>query len=196
MSDVGGTRDELLAGRVAVIPTETVYGLAASPRFPDAIDRIFQIKGRNRAKALPILGGSVDDLSSVVTFDRRAQRVAEEFWPGPLTLVLPRAQEFVADLGTGGRASVAVRVPGLSLTRELLAATGPLAVTSANLSGASSAATVDEVRAIFGDRISAYLDGGRLGGRESTIVSLVGEPSILREGPIPGPDVLSGALAS
>ncbi|MDQ3941030.1 MAG: L-threonylcarbamoyladenylate synthase [Actinomycetota bacterium] len=196
MTDPAAVARALVEGGVAVIPTDTVYGLAASPGSPAAIDAIFDLKGRDRAKALPVLGADVDALASIVDLDERAMRLAATFWPGPLTIVLPRAAGFDVDLGIGSEVSVAVRVPQHDLARELLSATGPLAVTSANLSDAPPASSVDEARAIFGDRVAAYLDGGRCDGAPSTIVSLVGEPHLVRQGALDADTVLAGVVAS
>lgn len=184
------------AGRIVVIPTDTVYGIAASPDIPGAIDAIFELKGRSRAKALPVLGDSIDSLSRIAVFDDRARTAATKFWPGPLTLVLPRATGWTVDLGGDDRATVAVRVPALEITRALLELSGPLAVTSANPSGEAEARSVDEARARFGDRVGAYLDGGVAQGVPSTVLSLVGEPAVLREGAIASRDLLGDALAS
>jgi tRNA threonylcarbamoyl adenosine modification protein (Sua5/YciO/YrdC/YwlC family) len=183
-------------GGVAVIPTETVYGIAAAARYSMAVEAIFELKGRDRSKALPVLAATTDALRDVVSFDARAERVAERFWPGPLTLVLPRATSFDVDLGGEDPATVAVRVPAQDLTRALLERTGPLAVTSANRSGAAPATTIDEARAIFGDSVAAYLDAGPCKGSPSTVVSLVGEPRVLRSGELDPALVLSDALAS
>jgi L-threonylcarbamoyladenylate synthase len=183
-------------GAVAVIPTETVYGVAAAARYSTAVDAIFELKGRDRSKALPVLAATMEALRDVVSFDARAQRVAERFWPGPLTLVLPRAIAFDVDLGGDDPATVAVRVPAHDLTRALLGRTGPLAVTSANFSGAAPAVTIDEAREVFGDSVAAYLDAGRCDGTPSTVVSLVGEPRVLRAGELDPALVVSDALAS
>ena len=184
-SDIARAADALAGGSVIVVPTDTVYGLAARPDVPGAVDRLFELKGRAREKALPVLGVDLDSLRAVVEFDEPADSLARDYWPGPLTLVLPRAKGFVHDLGAGGSDSVAVRVPNADLALRLLAATGPLAVTSANPSGDPPALNVDDVRSMFGDAIPIYLDGGQSpGGRASTVVSLVGEFSILRPGPL------------
>ena len=196
MDDIEGVIDALSAGGVVVIPTDTVYGVAVSPTNPTGIAAIFELKGRSHAKALPVLGDSMEALGRIAVFDERARRAAVKFWPGPLTLVLPRAAGFTVDLGGDDRTTVAVRVPALDLTRALLARTGPLAVTSANLSGEPEARSVDEARARFGDRVAAYLDGGVAEGLPSTVLSLVGEATVLREGAIASRDLLGDALAS
>ena len=176
---------DLAQGQVVVIPTDTVYGLAARPDRPDAVARIFELKGRKRQKALPVLGADIDSLRAVVEFDDRARTLAKTFWPGPLTLVLSRRSGWDHDLGAGANDSVAVRVPDLADTKRLLSSSGPLAVTSANRSGRRPAANVDEARALFGEEVAVIVDGGSSGGGvASTVVSLVGELSVLRPGPI------------
>lgn len=168
-----------------MVPTDTVYGLAAHLDHPEAVAAIFAAKGRPPEKPLPVLGTGVDQLSDVAVFDDRARRLAERFWPGPLTMILPRSAGFDADLGGGETRTVGVRVPKEPRVLELLRLTGPLAVTSANRSGDPEATTVEEARLALGDRPAAYLDGGRCVGTPSTIVYLAGERRLLREGPIP-----------
>ena len=176
--------EALRSGEVIVIPTDTVYGLACLPNIPGAVSKIFALKGRSADKALPVLGHSAQALADVAMFDDRAVELARRFWPGPLTLVLPRADGFTSYLGDDASESVAVRVPQNDVALELLAASGPLAVTSANLSGEPPAGTAEEAAAIFAGDVSAYVDGGRGGGVPSTVASLVGELSLLREGAV------------
>lgn len=189
MNDLEAARAALGAGALAVIPTDTVYGLAADPAIPGAVDGIFRVKQRSRSRPIPVLGADRRQLESVVVFDERADRLAERFWPGPLTLILPRAPGFVADLGGDGR-SVAVRVPKEPRAIQLLKETGPLAVTSANRSGEPPVPTIDDARATFGNDVAVYLDGGRCAGIPSTLVFLAGERRVLREGKIPAREIL------
>lgn len=172
----------LEAGKVVAIPTDTVYGLACSPQVRGAVDSVFELKGRAEDKPLPVLGATLDDLGDVAVFDHRALTLARRFWPGALTLVLPRNGSFTADLGGGEKRTVAVRVPKHPLARELLATTGPLAVTSANPSGEPPAATAGEVRAYFPGL--EVLDGGPSAGAPSTVLALVDRPQVLRRGEI------------
>ncbi|HEX2240255.1 MAG TPA: L-threonylcarbamoyladenylate synthase [Actinomycetota bacterium] len=185
----------LRAGKLVVMPTDTVYGVAAALDVPDAIAAIFALKGRSEDRPLPVLGASSQALESIVAFDDRARRLADKFWPGPLTLVLPRAAEFGADLGAGAEDSVGVRVPGSELALQLLKSSGPLAVTSANRSGEPAAATVAEARASLGDGVAVYLDEGPAQGTESTVLSLVGEPTILRPGALNADELLQLATS-
>lgn len=182
MSSVDEALAALSAGRAIVLPTDTVYGVGALPDQPDAIASIFSAKGRPEAKALPVLGAELAALEGVGAFDDSAVRLAQRFWPGPLTLVLRRAVAFTHDLGGTDPDTVAVRVPAFPPTLDLLRASGPLAVTSANRSGEAPAATVEEARAALGHAIFVFIDGGRVGGAPSTVVSLVEEPVVLREG--------------
>ncbi|MFN2595307.1 MAG: L-threonylcarbamoyladenylate synthase [Actinomycetota bacterium] len=167
-----------------VMPTDTVYGIAARPEHPEAVALVFALKGRPEDKPLPVLGASLADLSTVVAFDDRAVRVAARWWPGPLTVVLPRSDGFEHDLGGGPDAPVAVRIPAHPLARELLDRSGPLAVTSANRSGQEPAGDIDVARAAFGDEIPVYLDGGIAHGRASTVFDLTGDPRVLRVGAV------------
>ncbi len=191
MSTLEEAVDALQRGDLVVIPTDTVYGIAASLRSPAAIERIFAVKGRPAEKALPVLGADRVQLFSVAEFGFKAERLTQRWWPGPLTIVLPRAEGFEADLGGPDRTTVAVRVPGSDLARSLLESVGPLAVTSANRSGEPPAVTVAEARAVLGDAVAVYLDEGPGGGEPSTVLSLVDEPTILREGAIPADRLLS-----
>ncbi|CAN5621879.1 hypothetical protein BH24ACT26_BH24ACT26_16040 [soil metagenome] len=180
-------------GSPIVVPTDTVYGLAARPSLARAIEAVFRVKGRPPDKPLPLLAARLDDLLDVVTVDARARMAAARFWPGPLTLVLPRAAGFPFDLGGGRAASIAVRVPSCPVALALLRRSGPLAVTSANRSGQAPATTVQEARAALEALVEVFLDGGRLAGRPSTILSLVDAPIVLREGALTAEEVMSVA---
>jgi L-threonylcarbamoyladenylate synthase len=183
----------LKAGRLAVIPTDTVYGVAAAPGTVPGVEALFEAKGRPHDKAIPVLAASAEDLAGVAEFDELATSIATRFWPGPLTLVLNRAAEFDHDLGGTGDKTVAVRVPRFPLTLELLALSGPLAVTSANRSGQSAALTAASARAQLGPKVDVYLDGGELKGKPSTIISLVGRPRLLRTGAL-DPELVLGTV--
>ena len=184
----------MLAGQVIAIPTDTLYGLAALPSLADAVDEIFRLKGRPGSKPLPVLGGSIDQLESVVAFDADAVKLGRAFWPGGLTIVLPRAASFGHDLGGGTASTVAVRVPHSAKTLQLLESTGPLAVTSANRSGEPPASTVADVRSYFGDAFPV-VDGGPAAGEPSTTVTLEGGLKVLRAGAV-GEEALRQSLRS
>jgi L-threonylcarbamoyladenylate synthase len=183
-SDLDRAVAALEAGAIVVIPTDTVYGVAALPRVSGAIEAIFTAKGRPTDKPLPVLGASAADLATVVDFDERAHDLVRRFWPGPLTLVLPRARGFDVDLGGTGSAGVGVRVPAHDRALDLLARTGPLAVTSANKSGDAPATTVEEARRALGDAVEVAIDGGQCSGSPSTVLSLVDASQIVRSGPL------------
>jgi L-threonylcarbamoyladenylate synthase len=172
---------ELRAGRAVVIPTDTVYGLAASLDVAGAVGELFRLKGRPRAKAIPVLGSDAAALARVASFDDRA-RAAARLWPGPLTIVLARAAGFEVDLGGIDDGTVAVRVPAHPVALELLRVTGPLGVTSANLSGEEPVTTAAGAIDLFGD--VPVVDGGTCDGEPSTVLDLTSEPRVLREGGI------------
>jgi L-threonylcarbamoyladenylate synthase len=179
----------LRAGRLVAIPTETVYGLAADAGNADAVAAIFLAKGRPRFNPLIVHVASVAAARVLGTFTADAERLAAAFWPGPLTLVLPRQPgAAITDLATAGLATVALRVPANPVAHALLAAFGgPLAAPSANRSGHVSATTAAHVADDLGDAASIVLDGGPTEvGIESTIVGLAGnEPVLLRAGGVP-----------
>lgn len=174
------------SGRLIVMPTDTVYGIGTRPDARDATGRLFDAKGRPRDLQLPILVASVRDAESAGVFDHRARRLAETFWPGALTIVVPRSTLAARwDLGGDG-ATVGIRLPAHPLARAVLAGTGPMAVTSANPSGEAPLSSCDELEAAFGDAVAVYLcEEGPLRGRASTVVDLAhGEPRVLRAGGI------------
>ena len=189
MTSIEAAVAELKAGGLAVVPTDTVYGVAALVHAPGAIAALFAANGRPNSKALPVLADGIGALADVVMFDPRAQALAERFWPGPLTIVLPRAPVFDVDLGGDGGGSVAVRVPANDIALDVLTRLGPLAVSSANRSGEPSVVTLEDARAALGHSVKAFVDGGRVTGRPSTIVSLVGDLVSIREGDIPFAEV-------
>ena len=181
------SQEELLqaisAGQPILVPTDTVYGIAADPTNPEAVGAVFAMKGRPDSKPLPVLGQDAGSLAAVAEFDDRAAALAAEFWPGPLTLVLRRATGFDHDLGGSEADTVAVRVPSSEPLRKLLERSGPLAVTSANRSGEQPASTLDEASAVFGEDVP-FLEGGDAAGEPSTVLSLTGAPEMLRAGAI------------
>jgi L-threonylcarbamoyladenylate synthase len=184
----------LRAGSIVAFPTDTVYGVGAVVWNPQAIGRLYEAKLRPLDKAIPVLLACAADLALVARdLPQSALRLAERMWPGPLTLVVPRAQA-VPDEVTAGGDTVAVRVPDHELARLLIRAVdAPLATTSANLSGQPSTVTAQEVAVQLGGRIPLVLDGGRCpGGLASTVVDLTGPaPAILRAGPIQLQDILA-----
>ena len=177
----------LAEGGLVAFPTDTVYGVGAHALQPDAVERIYTAKIRPRDKAIPILLAKPDDLVLVAEgITETAWLLAERFWPGGLTLVLPRKAN-VPDVVSAGGPTVAVRVPDHPVPLALIAALGtPLAATSANLSGHPSPVTAQEVKAELGGRIELILDGGQCpGGIPSTVLDLSADPpTVLRAGAI------------
>ncbi|HKF73682.1 MAG TPA: L-threonylcarbamoyladenylate synthase [Stellaceae bacterium] len=176
----------LRTGELVAFPTETVYGLGGDATDGLAVARIFEAKGRPRFNPLIVHVPSLATARTLAAFDTRAQRVAERFWPGPLSLVLPRAPHCpVSLLASAGLDTLAIRMPAHPLSLALLRATGrPLAAPSANRSGRVSPTSAADVLAELGGRIAAVLDGGRCPiGIESTVLDLCSaEPAILRPG--------------
>jgi L-threonylcarbamoyladenylate synthase len=182
-------------GRLIVFPTDTVYGLGTRPDEPEATDRVFAAKGRAWELELPVLTASTREARVVAAFDERAEALAVGCWPGALTLVLPRTPSSRGwELG-GDPETIGVRVPHHPLALALLAATGPLAVTSANRSGRPPAVSCEELTASFGDDVDVYLcQDEPLHGTASTVVDLAHGPvRILRAGEL-GRAALSRSL--
>jgi L-threonylcarbamoyladenylate synthase len=172
----------LRAGQVVAFPTDTVYGLGAHSGLAEAIEQLYQIKGREHQKAIPLLLARTEDVSAVARdVPDLAWRLAARFWPGPVTLVLLGAATLL-DVLTAGAPTVAVRVPAHPLALRLISALGvPLATTSANLSGQPEAVTAQEVWAALGARVALVLDGGRCpGGVASTLVDVTTAPPTIR----------------
>jgi len=181
-----------LSGRLVVLPTDTVYGIGTRPDDPAATARLFHVKGRPRDLGIPVLVASRGDAEDVAAFDDAGRALADRFWPGPLTIVLPRTERSQGwDLG-GDASTIAVRIPRHPLALAILSRTGPLAVTSANPSGEPTAPTLDGVRAALGEGVSVYLgEEGPLDGRPSTVIDLSGgHVRLLREGAITGTELL------
>ena len=178
----------LRAGRLVAFPTETVYGLGADATNGLAVAAIFAAKGRPSFNPLIVHVADADAARALGRFGSLAEQLAAAFWPGPLTLVVPRVEACpVAELATAGLATIALRVPRHPLALALLRDAGvPVAAPSANRSGHVSATTVQHVRADLGDRVAMVLDGGACEvGLESTVVEASGQtPVILRSGAI------------
>jgi L-threonylcarbamoyladenylate synthase len=177
----------LRRGELVVLPTDTVYGIAAEAFDPVAVDGLLKAKGRGRDMPPPVLVGTVRAaMALVMDLADTGKDLIDEFWPGGLTLVCRSSPTLVWDLGET-KGTVAVRMPLHHVALDLLKKTGPLAVSSANVSGQPPATTADEAMAQLGDSVSVYLDGGPCAGDvPSTIVDLTGSvPRLLRRGVIP-----------
>ena len=177
----------LKQGGIVAFPTDTVYGLGACASIPQAVERVFEVKGRSRNMALPLLLAHTSQINEVASsVPPIAWLLADKFLPGALTVVLCKSNS-VHDIITGGGMTVAIRVPAHPVPVALVEGLGaPIVGTSANLSGRPSTLTADEVYNQFGDKVDLVIDGGRCsGGQESTIVDVTGEePVVLREGAI------------
>ena len=178
----------LRAGLVVAVPTDTVYGLAAVASDPAATDRIFAMKQRPADVVLPVLVASLEQARSIGSLPPGscAARLAARWWPGALTIVVPRTAAG-ASLALGGdAATVGVRCPASPVVQRLAAAAGPLAVTSANLHGRPTPSTAAGVAAEFGPAVAVVVDGGVLPGAPSTVVSCVDAAGlrVLRAGAI------------
>jgi L-threonylcarbamoyladenylate synthase len=183
----------LLGGGVAAYPTETFYALGAAAFSRKGVERVYRLKERDRSKPLSVMASDLDMVGEI-TRDLPAlfTALAGEFWPGPLTLVLPAAAG-LPDFLLGPGRTVAVRIPPLGWLRALVRELAePLTATSANLAGGKELAEPAEVAALVGDKVEWLIDGGRTpGGLPSTIVDLTGDaPRILREGAVPSARIL------
>ncbi len=182
------------AGGLVAIPTDTVYGLSALPTAAGALRRIWGIKGRDNGAFIALLLADPEELPRFATLPEAVRPLAERFWPGPVTLMLPRTEAVRPEIGEGPR--VGVRVPALPLARALIrAAGGALAVTSANLPGHPAARNAQEVLAQLNSRVDLVIDGGWVSiGSASTVVDCTRwPPAVVREGPISEADI-RGAL--
>lgn len=175
-------------GRIIAFPTETVFGIGCDPRKRKAVAGIFRLKGRTRAKALPLVASSMAQVERVALLKGGAKVLAKKHWPGPLTLILPVRPDAAFAPGIVQKNEVAIRVSGSPLVRSLCRAIGfPLAATSANRSGLPERESDEEVRREFGDSIDVIVDGGISAKKPvSTIVRVGddGEIRILRKGAI------------
>lgn len=184
-----------LGGALVVLPTDTVYGIGTRPDDEAATARVFEAKGREREVELPVLVPSVASAREIAGFDARAEALVTSFWPGPLTLVLPRtARSRGWELGGGG-STVGVRMPRHPLALAVLERTGALAVTSANRSGEPTPTTCEGLVAVFGDRIAVYLcQEEPLRERPSTVLDLTTpDHRVLRVGAL-GEDAVTAVL--
>ena len=185
-SAIASAAHSVASGQLVVLPTDTVYGIGADAFDANAVASLLAAKGRGRDMPVPVLVGSwttIEGLATVVS--ERTWDLIEAFWPGGLTLVIEHAPSLAWDLGDA-RGTVAVRMPLHPVAIELLEITGPMAVSSANISGRPAALTVAEAQEQLGDEVAVYLDGGpSASGVASTIVDGTAEiPLILRAGAV------------
>lgn len=172
-------------GQAIVFPTDTVYGIGADPASSLAVNRVLAAKGRGRQMPPPVLLANPQQAELVATqISSAARALMEDFWPGALTLILRTGDLVKYDLGDLPD-TIAVRIPNHPAALQILEKTGPLAVTSANLTGAEPAENCRQAIDYFGEKVAVYVDGGATAGViPSTIVSCVAETKILRQGVI------------
>jgi len=183
--------DLLRGGEPVGVPTDTVYGLAADAADADAIQQLFELKERPADRSIAVLVSDLVAAETLVHFTPQARRLAEHFWPGPLTIVAERRSGAPAHLGTG--ATIGVRLPDDDIMRSI-AAPGPVAVTSANLHGGPTPSTAQGVAQLF-PVLSLVVDGGRRPGTSSTVLDATGTtPTVLREGPISLDEILTAEI--
>jgi L-threonylcarbamoyladenylate synthase len=177
----------ITSGGVVAFPTDTVYGIGTRADSEKAVERLYLIKGRSLDKPIPLMLGDLGQLDKVVQhISPVAKRLTERFWPGPLTLILLKQTGLPINLTA--QAGIGVRIPDHPFARALLKQCGPLAVTSANLSGYPEALNAQEAIKQLGGRLELVVDGGDSpGGCASTVVDLTsGQPRIARPGPVTG----------
>jgi L-threonylcarbamoyladenylate synthase len=180
-----------------VVPTDTVYGLAARPTDSGAVSAVYRIKGRPDGLPLPVLAASEEQVRSLgVAYDDRVRALATRWWPGPLTLAFAFDPDAPRPSWLDGRDEVAVRVPDHDFLRGLLRRTGVLVVTSANRHGTPTPRAADAVAAALGPEVGLVVDGGLLLEVPSTLVNMSGpDPVVEREGAI-GRDAVAAVLGS
>ena len=184
----------LRGGEPVAVPTDTVYGLAADAVDADAVHRLFELKGRPAERRIAVLVADQSSAESLVLLTPQARRLAQCYWPGPLTLVADRAPGAPSHLGDD--ATIGVRVPDDGVVRAIAASHGPLAVTSANLHGGPTPSTAQGVAELF-PTLSLAIDGGPRPGASSTVVDVTGTtPVVLREGPVSLDEILAAAQGS
>ncbi len=184
---LAAAKSALAAGELVVLPTDTVYGLAADAFEPAAVRRLLEAKGRDRDMPPPVLVASPTTLDALATdIPSYLRDMISELWPGPLTVICHQQPSLSWDLGDT-RETVAVRMPDNPYALALLKQTGPLAVSSANTSGEPAAEDIEAAELMLGDAVAVYLDGGPAAGAvPSTIVDVTGRtPRIAREGAVP-----------
>jgi tRNA threonylcarbamoyl adenosine modification protein (Sua5/YciO/YrdC/YwlC family) len=183
--DVSAAARAIKRGELVGVPTDTVYGLAADPYDEAALEKLYSLKGREENKPIAILVASLEQGLLLGAMSDRALDLADKYWPGPVTLVVPRLDTAPQWLGDLSKRTIGLRCPDHPVALELLEMTGPLAVTSANLSSDDPTQSAADARATFGDEVLTYLEGPAGGGAPSTLVDLTHPAeTVLRRGPI------------
>lgn len=167
------------------LPTDTVYGVGVDPIDPEAVARLYDLKGRPQHKPVGVLVATSDQAEEIAELGDLGRELAARHWPGALTLVVKPTVVLSDWVGDHVRGTIGVRVPDNSVARELLTLTGPLAVTSANESGGRETMSDVEAREVFGDRVAVYLPGRAPGGEASTVVDVTSDGlTVIRQGPV------------
>ncbi|MGH8872526.1 MAG: L-threonylcarbamoyladenylate synthase [Acidimicrobiia bacterium] len=173
------------SGQVIGLPTDTVYGIGVDPMSEVAVARLFELKGRPGHKPIGLLAASLEQAMVIGEIEGVAAELAAAHWPGALTLVVTPKVILADWVGDAQPQTVGLRVPDHAVAIELLTAVGPLAVTSANLSGGGESMSDEEARAVFGEQVAVYVEGRAPGGEASTVVDVTGrEVMVLRQGPV------------
>lgn len=184
---IAAAQNALSRGETVVLPTDTVYGIGADAFSPQAVAVLLAAKGRSRAMPPPVLIARPEVMDALaIDVPEQARALAQAFWPGPMTLILHAQPSLHWDLGeTHG--TVALRMPADELALDLLSATGPLAVSSANRTGMPAATNVTEARSMLAESVAVYLDAGeRASSAASTIIdATVSPPRVVRSGALP-----------
>ena len=186
-NNLGDAINAVKEGKIIGIPTETVYGIGVDPYSQSAVDKIFELKERSLDKPLSVLISSYEEISKLDVASKIPD-VVELYWPGPLTIIVETKAKFANGVGTNNPLTIGIRVPDNELAIELLKNTGPLAVTSANISGNENILNNIDAENEFGSKIAIYLEGESVLGSGSTIVDFTKDDwKILREGPLKWP---------
>ena len=192
-SAVSGASRVLNEGGLVLLPTDTVYGIAAIPTNKSAVEEIFQRKNRLDDQACAVLVSESSQASELVASSAEFELLSQKFWPGPLTIVTERAKQLSYFLG-GDESSIGVRCPDNDFVRSLTQVVGPLAVTSANRSGVQTPETAKEAAEQLGENL-LVVDGGKCKGKPSTVVNLLANGTeILREGALSSEDLIAAGL--
>lgn len=167
-------KNKIREGKIGVLPTDTIYGLVCSAFAQRSVEEIYKLKGRKSDKPLIVLIASKDDLVKFgVVTNKSTNKVCDKYWPGPVSIIFPCKDEALSYIHRGGE-TIAFRVPKPKWLRKLLLEVGPLVAPSANPEGQPPANDVNEAKRYFGNRVSFYINGGKLDSPPSTIISLVG----------------------
>ncbi len=172
-------------GKIGVLPTDTIYGIHASIFYPESIERIYQVRGRDIHKPLIILISAMEDLNLLkIKINTQAKNFLRSVWPGKISVILACDYSWFSYLHRG-KNTLAIRMPDSPELLELLSQTGPLASTSVNPQNQASAETIEQAEKYFGDKLDFYVDAGKLAGEPSTLVKLKGNKiKVIREGAV------------